>query len=80
MKRLFLNLSTTAFVILMTMGALDMLDEQSYILAGVFLFLAFWFPSRDELDELFKRRLRVGMDAEADSNIGHEVRSQEKGP
>jgi len=78
MKRFLLNLSTTAFVVLMTMGALDMLEKQNYIIAGVFLFLAFWFPARDELDELFKRRFGVGTDAEADSNIGNEVGSQEK--
>jgi hypothetical protein len=78
MKRLFLNFSTTAFVLLMTMGALDMLDKQNYIIAGVFLFLAFCFPARDELGAIFKRRFGVGTDAEADSNIGHEGGSQEK--
>lgn len=78
MKRLFLNISTTACVVLFTMGALSMLDSQHYILAGVFLFLAFWVPAQDELDTLVKRRFGVGADTETDPKTGKGVGSEQR--
>lgn len=77
MKRLFLNISTTAGVVLFTMGALHMLESQNYIIAGVFLFFAFWLPAYEELDILFKRRFRIGTDAEVNSETGKGVGSDE---
>jgi hypothetical protein len=78
MKRLLLNISTTAGVMLLTMGALSMLESQNYIIAGVFLFLAFWLPAYGELDRLFKRRFGIATDTEAHSKTGKECGSQEK--
>ena len=73
MKRLFLNISTTAGVVLFTMGALSMLESQNYIMAVVFLFFAFWLPAHDELDALFKRRFGIGTDTETDPKTGEGV-------
>ena len=78
MKRLFLNVSTTALVMLLTMGALDMLEKQNYIIAGVFLFIAILYPAQNELDTLFKRKFGIATDTEADSKTGRGVESQEK--
>lgn len=77
MKRLFLNFSTTACVVLFTMGALSMLESQNYILAGVLLFLAFWFPAQDELNTQFKRRFGIGTDTDADSKTAKEIGPEE---
>ena len=78
MKRLFLNISTTAGVLLLAMGAHSMLESQHYILAGVFLFLAFWLPAHEELDTLIKRRFGMEADAESDSKTVEEVGSEEE--
>ena len=78
MKRLFLNISTTAGVVLFTMGALSMLESQNYIMAGVLLFFAFWLPAYDELDRLFKRRYGIGTDTETDPKTGKGVGSEER--
>lgn len=78
MKRLFLNISTTAGVVLFTMGALSMLESQNYILVGVFLLLAFWLPAQEELDILFKQRFAIGPDTEPDSKTAKGAGSEEK--
>jgi hypothetical protein len=78
MKRLFLNFSTTACVVLFTMGALSMLESQNYMMAGVLLFFAFWLPAHDELNTLFKRRIGIGTDTDGDSKTGKGVGSEEK--
>ena len=77
-SRWYLAISTTACVVLFTMGALSMLESQNYIMAGVFLFFAFWVPLQDELDRLFKRRFGIGTDTETDPKTGKGVGSEEK--
>lgn len=47
----FLSISTTAGVILFTMGFLSMLEEESYWMAGLFLLFAFWLPLQSEAIE-----------------------------
>jgi hypothetical protein len=66
MKRLLLNISTTAGVVLLTMGALSMLESQNYIVAGILLCFAFWLPAYGELNTLFKRKFGIGTDTETD--------------
>ncbi len=78
MKRLLLNVSTTALVMLLTMGALDRLEKQNYIIAGVYLFIAFLFPAQNELDTLFRRRFGIATGTKVDSKTGRGVESQEK--
>lgn len=78
MKRLFLNVSTTAGVVLFTMGALSMLESQNSIMAAVLFLFAFWLPAHGELDTLFRRRVGIGTDTEADSKNGKGVNSPKK--
>lgn len=58
------------------MGALRMLESQNYIMAGVFLFFAFFVPLLDELNKLFKLKFGPGPDTETgpknDKGVGSE--------
>ena len=78
MKRLFLNISTTAAVVLFTMAALDMLEKENYVMTGVFFLLAFWLPAQNERDTLVKRRFGLGTDTETDPKTGNGVGSEER--
>lgn len=69
MRRLLLNLSTTAGVVLFTMGALSMIESQNDMMAGVFLLFAFWLPAHDELITLLRRKTGLGKDSDADSEV-----------
>ncbi|MEM8670393.1 MAG: hypothetical protein AAGG48_22905 [Planctomycetota bacterium] len=62
MGRLFLNLSTTAAVVLFTIGALSMVEAGNYVLASVFLFFVFYVPLQDDLDQWVRQRFKLNGD------------------
>ena len=75
-NRWTLSISTTAGVILFTMGFLSMLEQQKYLMAGLFLLFAFWLPLQSESvkDKALKRRPRKQHDDVADDSGSREAR------
>jgi hypothetical protein len=60
MNRWWLTISTTAAVVLFTIGAQAALERQSYVLAGVSLLFAFIVPLQSEaLRETLLRRPKI---------------------
>ncbi len=64
MNRWWLTVSTTACVVLFTMGTYAAIEAQRFAMAGLFLFFAFYLPLQTEAmrDKLLKRDFKMASD------------------
>ncbi len=64
MNRWWLTISTTAAVLLFTIGAYSALESERYVLAVMFLLFAFYVPLQTEAlrDKILRRKFGVAND------------------
>jgi hypothetical protein len=71
-NRWSLSISTTAAVILFTLGASSMLEDQEYWMAGLSILAAFYVPIQSEImrSQLLKREPATKSDNETGNDSG----------